>query len=258
MLDQAHAFLWEALGPAFLDSETPVEVSDDTVCECCDRPARRWVKNKAYTLKCNYTGNTLMHCPSCRVLSIQSPRALGKEREAGGTPVYMKLTSFKSGWLLLEEGEQPRLWAGGLYTAKIPTTVFKVEGHSGNAALLRMLDNPPAGKSLIVELGLRRERIARNLALNAPGQLQLSTATGVIDASGAGWTTFSAALADMPLSERRQAIPTLRAFVEGRLAPADPKLQSLWETAPALAAASQDLPTDPHGRLMWLSAGAAL
>lgn len=261
MLDEAHLFLWQQLGDVMLRDADCLDVDADVMCENCDRPAHRWALRTAYPYECVYAKATRFHCPSCRILSIQAKEALGIERLAGGTPVYMKLSAFKAAWLVLREGHRPELWAGGKYAEKIPDDCFEVRNWSGNAAIAALLELavPREGRTLVIELGLRRERIARQLALSSASRLRLCRAEGVTTVSGlSGWPRFKEALQALKPAERRSVITTLRALAEGRLTPGDDKIQALWRAHDEVAAACMDWPVDPHGRLIWLSAGSGL
>lgn len=256
-MDNAHQFLLEQLGSAFLPSQSGTKPDDRDTCECCERPQARWSEQKAYKYRCVYSNGELSHCPSCRIFSVQSKDALGLERTAGSTPVYLKLSSFKGGFLVLEEGVRPQLWVGGKYPEKISREVFDVVPVAGGAAMCELLDRRFTGKALIVELSLRRERFMKVLKLSTPGNLMICSAEGTSHVTQQGWEQFKAVMASMKGKDKISALNTLRAFSRGEVSPSSTRAQELWQKHPDLAAACKWLPTDPHGRLFWLSAGAA-
>lgn len=256
----AYEFLVDQLGPQMLADVDRTEARRDMSCIVCDRPASSWAMGgtTAFPVFCVYRREETHQCPTCRVLSARPPEALGIERTMGGTPVYFSLTSLKGGYLIVEEGHKPELWLGGKYPDKMSNAVFNVRNVSGHAALLALLERPFTRRALVIEVSLRRERIARNLVLSLPGLIALCDEQGVVWLPQHGWSAFADALRAMLKKNRNDSLTLLKGLVSGRYQPNDPLLQDLWAAEPVLAEACRALPIDPHARAKWLDAGTVL
>ncbi len=256
----AYEFLVEQLGQQMLADVDRAEARPDMSCSVCDRPASSWAMGgtTAFPVICVYRREEAHQCPTCRVLSARAPNALGVERRVGGTPVYFSLTSLQSGFLIIEEGQKPELWVGGKYPDKMSDAVFNIRKVSGHAALVALLERPFSKRALVVEVSLRKERIARNLVLSSPGLIALCDEKGIVWLPQHGWPSFADALRDMPKKNRNAALVLLKGLASGLYQPNDPLLQDLWAAEPAFAEACSALPIDPHARLKWVEAGAVL